>query len=91
MPSKAWGKGSTRQWRKTRALVLQANMIENGGRCTLAIPGVCVGPADQVHHVHGKATTGDDPRYLTAVCGPCNVHIGDPSANDPAPTPMTRW
>lgn len=54
------------------------------------IPGVCTGPADQVHHVMGKAN-GDDPRYLEAVCGACNRHIGDPLANEPRPKILSRW
>jgi 5-methylcytosine-specific restriction endonuclease McrA len=89
--STAWKGGSTRRWRKIRAAVLAANEIENGGRCTLTIPGVCTGRADTVHHTHGKAVTGDDPQYLQATCRACNLHVGEPGKNDPQPRPMTRW
>ena len=86
--SKAWGRGSTRAWRKTRVLVL----VRDGYRCQLRLPGVCVGEAAHVHHTRGKAL-GDDPAYLLASCAPCNLSLGDPTkkAERPRPKPMTRW
>jgi hypothetical protein len=52
----------------------------------------CLGTADTVHHTLGKGVTGDDPRYLQAVCGPCNRKAGEPlSGPDPAVTPVTTW
>lgn len=88
--SRSWSSGSTRRWRKLRAAVL----ARDGGRCRLALPGVCAGAADQVHHTRGKRH-GDDPAHLIAACGPCNRAIGDPSTArrtpDPKPQPRTRW
>lgn len=104
--SKGWKGGSTRRWRTIRAAVLEQNLATNGGRCTLQIPGICAGRADTVHHRHGRAITGDDPEHLDATCTPCNLHIGDPRAHNPAcprcaerpantldpePRPATRW
>jgi hypothetical protein len=88
--SRDWSSGSTRAWRRIRAAVLHANAMDNQGRCTLAIPGVCTGTADQVHHTKGKAY-GDDPRYLVACCRACNLHIGHPRTTSPAPRPVSRW
>lgn len=99
--SRGWAGGSTRAWRRTRAAVLLHNLLTNGGRCQLALPGTwrtragqlrrCLGRADCVHHPHGKAR-GDDPRLLMAVCTPCNLKVGDPTRRpDPPPRPRTRW
>lgn len=87
-----WRGGSTRQWRRTRAAILRANLVENEGRCNLQIVDVCDGIADTVHHVHGIAVTGDDRRHLVATCTACNLHVGDPSKrDDPPPTPTSSW
>jgi hypothetical protein len=88
--SKAWEKGSTREWRRVRARVLANNQAMNGGTCTLLIAGVCTGRATQVHHVLGKEA-GDDERYLRATCAACNLHVGEPAKYDPQPRRMTRW
>jgi 5-methylcytosine-specific restriction endonuclease McrA len=88
--SNNWSKGSTRQWRKTRAAVLLANQQENRGQCTLQIKGVCTGTADQVHHIQGKAF-GDRISNLAAVCRACNLKIGDPTRISPAPRPRSNW
>jgi len=90
--SKAWAKGSTYRWRRLRAAVLAANMAENGGKCGLQIRGTCEGMADQVHHVLGRAISGDNPKHLMAVCGPCNRKVGQPKgAPSPTPRPTSRW
>jgi hypothetical protein len=94
--SKAWSGGSTRAWRRLRAQVLEHNRLPvrlggNDGRCRRALPGVCTGQADQVHHILGRAVTGDDARYLEAVCGPCNRFIGEPRKYEPAPKIVSRW
>lgn len=91
--SKNWEGGSTARWRKTRAWVLAVNQEANRGRCTLAIPGVCTGVADCVHHVRGRGVTGDDPRYLAAVCQACNLKVGDPTRGVALPQPkrVSRW
>jgi hypothetical protein len=68
-----WTNGSTRQWRRVRATVLARDL----GRCQLCLPG-CTGVATCVHHVYGRAVTGDDLRYLVASCRTCNLRIGQP-------------
>lgn len=83
--SAGWGRGSTRLWRKRRAQVL----ARDGHRCQLRLPG-CLGRADCVHHVRGRARTGDDPNQMVAACTPCNLAVGEPDA-DPEPRPTTRW
>lgn len=88
--SKSWGKGSTGRWRKIRARVLALNQEQNGGRCQLQLPG-CTGQAEQVHHVLGRAVTGDDPRHLMAVCQHCNGRAGDPTRIAPAPKRISSW
>ena len=91
-----WQGGSTRAWRKTRAMVLRRDRY----RCQLRRPG-CTLRADCVHHLDGKAA-GDNPARLLASCQHCNLAIGDPTktrgngkANrasyDPPPSPRTRW
>jgi len=88
--SKMWAKGSTTRWRKIRAAVLLANQSENRGRCTLAIKGVCTGTADTVHHILGRSITGDDPRYLAAVCAACNLAVGEPGRGA-KPKRVSSW
>ena len=77
----AWAGGSTTRWRKLRARILAANLASNAGRCAAAISGVCTGIATEVHHVKGRSVTGDDPKWLAALCRACNQHIGDPQAH----------
>jgi hypothetical protein len=88
--SRSWSKGSTWRWRKLRAAVLAENLERNGGRCRLQLPGVCTGTAQCVHHVLGRTATGDDPRFLQAVCTACNLHVGQPDQL-PEPRGGTRW
>jgi hypothetical protein len=83
-----WEKGSTRNWRRVRALVL----LRDNWVCQLKLPRVCVGNATHVHHTAGRAVTGDDPAWLVAACAPCNLAIGDPTKlNDPPNQAITRW
>lgn len=89
--SRAWRGGSTTAWRRTRAAVLADNRARNGGACTARVSPDCTGVADQVHHTKGRAVTGDDPRYLVAVCRACNLHIGEPGRDHPAPSPKSKW
>lgn len=89
--SRSWARGSTSAWRRLRARVLRDNLLTNDGRCTLAIDGVCTGQADSVHHTLGRAITGDDLRYLAAVCAACNLHVGEPRRSSPDPKPVTKW
>jgi hypothetical protein len=88
--SRSWSTGSTTQWRRVRARVLSLNQERNGGRCTLGLRG-CTGQADTVHHIYGKAITGDDPRFLAAVCQACNLRVGDPQQSNPQPKRVSRW
>ena len=100
------GSGTTRAWRKVALRKLADNRTRNGGRCELAVAGVCTLRAEQVHHVRGRTVTGNDPRYLAAACGPCNRHVGDPQrhpaacpcgwglrkpAPAPRPRPQSKW
>lgn len=88
MSSKRWPNGSTRDWRKTRAYVLERDQR----RCQLRRPG-CTFRATHVHHTGDRTVTGDDPKYLLAACEHCNLSAGDPTraGNDPAPQPRTAW
>lgn len=84
--SEAWKGGSTAAWRKVRAYVLQRDQ----GRCQLKLD-VCKTYADCVHHLVGRAITGDNPEYLVASCTPCNLKIGNPAKHDPPAAPRTKW
>lgn len=74
--SSAWRGGSTRAWRKVRAAVLK----RDGHTCQLRLDG-CTLAADCVHHLYGRAVTGDDPAYLVASCRHCNLVVGEPAAS----------
>ena len=78
-----WPNGSTRAWRKTRALVLQ----RDSHICQLQIPDVCLGTATHVHHIQDRDIVGDDPTFLIAACSKCNIRTGNPAAQDPDPLP----
>jgi len=85
--SRAWAKGSTRAWRRTRLAVL----VRDSWECQLRLDG-CTVIATHVHHVHGRCITGDDPAHLVAACAHCNLKAGDPTRTpDPTPRPRTRW
>lgn len=85
--SKNWAAGSTRAWRRTRALVLQRDR----NLCRLQLDG-CTGVATHVHHTRGRSVTGDDRRYLVAACEACNLKIGDPTKlADPPNEGVTKW
>jgi 5-methylcytosine-specific restriction endonuclease McrA len=98
--SRAWDGGSTRAWRRIRARIL----ARDNYTCRLHLPGTwtvrdsrgrpvlrrCLIAADCVHHVQGRAVTGDDPRYMIAACTPCNLKVGAPDG-DPPNRPVTRW
>ena len=104
--SEAWRGGSTRQWRRIRAEVMEHNRIHYGGKCRAQVIGVCIQVAEHAHHTLGRNVTGDDPRFIEGVCGPCNIHIGDPQVHprdcrkcvnnawvlkDPVPIQRTKW
>ncbi|MDG4809933.1 hypothetical protein O7634_24545 [Micromonospora sp. WMMD1120] len=86
--SRSWEGGSTRAWRRTRALVL----VRDGYLCQLRLPGVCTTTATHVHHTAGRSVTGDDPAYLVASCAPCNLKLGDPTKLADRPNKaVTKW
>lgn len=84
--SRSWEGGSTRAWRRVRALVL----ARDGHRCRLQLE-VCTTVATHVHHTLGREVSGDDPAMLMASCAPCNLKVGDPRSLDPAPRPKGWW
>lgn len=74
-PSKGWPGGSTRAWRKIR----QKRLEMDGYQCQVRGEG-CTGYADTVHHIYGRALTGDDNiDALVSACKHCNSSIGDPN------------
>lgn len=86
--SKSWAGGSTSAWRRVRRQVL----VRDDYLCQIKIRGTCTGAAQHVHHVLGRAITGDDPTYLVAACAACNLAVGDPTQQpDPQPRRMTQW
>lgn len=78
-----WPNGSTREWRATRLRVLE----RDGYICQLQIPEKCIGTATHAHHTQDRDIVGDDERYIVAACAPCNIHVGDPTLDDPEPLP----
>ena len=89
--SGAWAGGSTSAWRRLRSRILQENQAENGGQCQVALPDVCTGQANTVHHTLGRKVTGDDPRYLVATCKACNEKIGEPKRSSPQHKRVSNW
>ncbi len=51
----------------------------------------CTGVADTVHHVVGRAVTGDDPKYLVAACHVCNGRVGEPGKRNEQCRPRSKW
>jgi 5-methylcytosine-specific restriction endonuclease McrA len=92
-----WENGSSAAWRAMRLFVLDRDKH----RCQIRTEGTwvnrkgqtlyCLVKATHVHHTRDRRVVGDDPAYLVAACAPCNLHVGDPTKGDPAPTPATRW
>lgn len=78
--------GTSGAWRRLRREILE----RDGYRCRVRLHGVCTTVATHVHHTHGLAVTGDDPRYLVASCAACNLKIGKPKG-DPPPRGRTAW
>lgn len=89
--SRSWAAGSTRRWRRIRAGVLAENQRTRGGVCGVQLDGVCTGVADTVHHILGRAVTGDDPKHLIACCRACNLKIGEPNRHNPKPRRVSSW
>lgn len=82
-------RGSTRRWRRLRALVLERDRY----RCQFLDPttqdGRCGAYATHVHHIDARDNGGtDDPANLAAACGPHNLSKGtDPGLEPRQPTP----
>lgn len=70
--------------------MLAENQRTNQGRCTLRRDG-CTGEANSVHHVLGRAATGDDTQYLVACCMHCNTSVGDPMKNEKPIRRISSW
>jgi 5-methylcytosine-specific restriction endonuclease McrA len=86
-PSRGWPGGSSWKWRKIRLIVLERDQW----RCQLKLDG-CSWRATEVHHLDGRAVSGDDPDRCVASCRHCNASLGDPSRHsDPDPLPGTPW
>jgi 5-methylcytosine-specific restriction endonuclease McrA len=79
--------GSTRAWRRTRALVL----ARDGYRCQVKHADICKVRADCVHHVDGREVSGDNPDRCVAACTPCNLREGDVRSKDPEPNVRAWW
>jgi 5-methylcytosine-specific restriction endonuclease McrA len=85
------GRGSTSAWRRFRNAILESNVIHNGGRCQLELPG-CTGQATQVHHAQPWTGRPEniDPKDATPACKQCNTRAGwTPDTTDPQPRPWT--
>lgn len=94
MTEGAWGKGSTRAWRKLRLEVLDRDrwvcqLCGNPISRNLKFPDP---KSASVHHTKGKRD-GDNPDDLVAAHLDCNQHAGTlPTITpDPEPTPSTDW
>lgn len=82
--SKTWAGGSTREWRRVRAYVLD----RDGHRCQLQLEG-CTTVATDAHHTRPRELVGDDPNHVVGACESCNNRAGDPREADPAPRTCT--
>jgi 5-methylcytosine-specific restriction endonuclease McrA len=60
-----------------------------GGRGAPCRP--CTAVATHAHHPHGEPGRVVPWTQLQAVCGPCNLHVGDPTAWRPVHRVVTRW
>lgn len=61
----------------------------DGRLCRLKLDG-CTRTATHVHHTVGREVSGDNPAHLLAACQNCNLKVGDPRLNDPAPS-INQW
>lgn len=88
--------GSTRRWRRLRALVLD----RDGNRCQVPVNGgdpnnggaVCGAFATHVDHVLPRKLGGsDNPGNLRAACSSCNLRRGAASSTPPPPRVGGSW
>lgn len=69
--------GSSRRWRRIRALVLERDRHSCRFIVDEATGRECGAFATHVHHVDGRANgAGDDPARLAAACAPHNLAQG---------------
>lgn len=86
-------RGSTRSWRRLRALVLD----RDGHRCQLPLPGqpdkLCGALATHVDHVLPRSKGGTDALgNLRAACRACNLRAGNRQpALDARPARRVGW
>ena len=80
-------------WRRAR----DAHMKKVNWQCEIRLPGVCIGAATEVDHVHG-AENDPNHRHLRAACGPCHKVITARQGGgfrrgprDPQPRQGTKW
>ena len=71
--------------------MLARDSVRGVPMCQLRMAGVCTTVATCVHHVKGRAVTGDDPRWLVAACDECNLAVGDPATHTPQAKKVTKW
>lgn len=67
-------------------LRIYRRLIVTSTACTGGTPELL-----QVHHVLGRAATGDNPRFLITSCRACNLATGYPATVDPRHKTMTDW
>ena len=82
--------GSTRSWRRLRALVLD----RDAHRCTLPLASgqLCGAFATHVDHVVPRSKGGSDAlSNLRAACRPCNLRRGDRQDIPDAQPVHTTW
>lgn len=97
MSSSLKSTGSTRRWRRIRALVLTRDAF--ACRFILEDGRACGAYATHVHHIDGRAHgAGDDPARLAAACARHNLEKGpEPGLEAKQPTTAgkhrrpTRW
>jgi 5-methylcytosine-specific restriction endonuclease McrA len=89
---RAWGRGSTRAWRRTRLAVFNRDgwtCALCGGRIDPDLRSPAPGSAE-AHHLLGKRY-GDDPAFLRAAHRSCNLAAGNPDTTDAPARPATDW
>jgi hypothetical protein len=75
------------KYRVKRKQMMAENVLNNSGKCTLAIPDVCTGTATQAHHTLGVCAGLLGP--IVPACGPCNTRLGDVTkGKDPVGGPL---
>lgn len=72
-----------RLYQRNRKQLFADNLEATGGKCTLAIDGVCTGKQEQAHHIYGVCAGMLGP--IVPACGACNRYLGNVTkGKDPA-------